>query len=585
MSKLNRRKRQRSSETGALQILEEAFHLIRMLEVRHFWTYYLGAVPFALGLLYFTADMSRSTLAERDAAFTALVMVGLYFWMRFCQAKFCAGLWAVLNPGNDRRTSRVEQFGILAALWFLHAFQMPLLVVGFFFVLPLGWILAAQQNFSVLAFTRDHKGRPFRSILGRSVSYSHDQWAQNHGLLIILFFVSAFVWVNIIATCVLVPGFGKSLFGIETIFSLSPAAAVMNTTFLLGSFLLLQMVITPLMHAVYVLRCFYAESRMTGADLLSRLDGCRERRSQDEWKERGGYMRSVLILMLVNGLCIDGAFSRDVVDGNQGKEKLRAEQFRGEIAETLEEKQYQWQFSRRVVDREEEGDESWIGQRLEEIAESAREILFAVEDWFKNTLRRMMERGRSERDFDAEEGLKFFKELSSTASLILVVLILGVLIWLAASLYRKFRRDDKSTDVDQGVAGVIDLSSEDIVASQLHEEEWLKLAREQIERGEERLAVRALFLATLAHLGERGLLKIARFKSNRDYRGELGLRARSLGALKLAFDENTTLFERVWYGMHSLGEGSVDFYLKNHETIVRESGKALRAAVPVSEVR
>lgn len=585
MSKVSRRVRKKRSETGALQILEEAFHLVRSLEVRHFWIFYLGAVPFALGFLYFTADMSRSSLAERDAAFAALVMVALYFWMRYCQAKFCAGLWEALNPGNERRSGRSGQFGSLAALWFLHAFHVPLLVVGFFFVIPLGWILAAQQNFTVLALTRDHEGRPFRSILGKSVQYSHYEWAQNHGLLIILFFVSLFTWVNIIATCVLVPGFGKSLFGIESVFSLSPAAAIMNTTFLLGSFLLLQMVIAPLMHAAYVLRCFYAESRLTGADLLSRLASSRQKRQLDLTKERGRFAKSVLIVILVTGLGVEGALTQEGTQEGKGGENERVEQFRQSIAETLEQKQYQWQFSRRVVEADTGEEETWIGRRMGEIAESARKILAAVEDWIEKAIKRMMERGRQDSNLDNEQSFKFFKELSSTASLVLVVVILGLLIWLAAVLYRKHRTDEKITDADEGISGVIDLTSEDIVASQLQEEEWLKLAREQIERGEERLAVRALFLATLAHLGEKGLLKIARFKSNRDYRGELGIRARGLNTLRLAFDENTTLFERVWYGLHSIGEGSVDFYLKNHETISRETGKAGRSALPVSEAR
>ena len=56
MSKVNRRKHRRPSEVGALQILEEAFHLTRSLDVKFFWVFYLGAVPFAVGFLYFVAD-------------------------------------------------------------------------------------------------------------------------------------------------------------------------------------------------------------------------------------------------------------------------------------------------------------------------------------------------------------------------------------------------------------------------------------------------------------------------------------------------------------------------------------------------
>jgi hypothetical protein len=119
----------------------------------------------------------------------------------------------------------------------------------------------------------------------------------------------------------------------------------------------------------------------------------------------------------------------------------------------------------------------------------------------------------------------------------------------------------------------------------LQEDEWLRLAREQIEKGEERLAIRALFLATLALLGERNLLKIARFKSNRDYREELFLRARSLQELRRAFDENTGLFERSWYGMHRLAEGALDFYLKNHALIGEESSRAVAGSSRAAATR
>ena len=103
----------------------------------------------------------------------------------------------------------------------------------------------------------------------------------------------------------------------------------------------------------------------------------------------------------------------------------------------------------------------------------------------------------------------------------------------------------------------------------------MRLAREQISRGDGRLAIRALFLATLANLGEEGVIKIARFKSNRDYRKELELKVRKRSVLRRAFDENTTLFEEAWYGWHPVSEETVDDFLKNHGTIARESGAVM----------
>jgi hypothetical protein len=571
MSKVNRRVKKRRNEVAAMQILEEAFHLIRTTDAASFWKYYLGAVPWSVGLLYFVADMGRSSLAERDAALAAAVLTGLYFWMRICEARFCSLLWARLDPGGIPKATRAERFRAHAALALCQSVQLPLLVVGLFFAIPLGWILATQRNFAVLAFTMPPSRRPLRDLAGTSIRYAHDQWAQNHGILILFFVISLVPLVNIVASCLFVPGLLKSFFGIESVFTLSPQAAVLNTTFVIGVVLLMQLVICPLMNAAYVLRCFYARSRTTAADLLGRLGQAREVRREELRREGGARVAALLVALgvLSATFSVEGAPIGESGSGTS----VEVERFREEIDATLEQKKYQWQISRRSLEAGEDAGETWLGQRLNELAASIRELLEKVEKWMEESIKRLFERGGGMPAGESDG--KNFQGLSSTVSVALVVVILGLLVWLAITLYRRHQGREKEADDDGEKATVIDLASEDIVATQLHEDEWLRLAREQIEKGEERLAIRALFLATLAHLGERGLLKIARFKSNRDYRGELLLRARSLGELRRAFDENTGLFERSWYGMHRLAEGALDFYLKNHALIGEESARAV----------
>ncbi len=576
-SKVHRRVKRRRRETGAVQILEEAFHLVRVADAGGFWIYYLGAVPWALGLLYFIADMSRSSLADRDAAFAALAMTGLWLWMRYCRAEFSARLWARLHPGHLPVKGASRRFRALAALWFAHAFRIPLLAVGIFFAVPLGWIVATLQNFTVLALTQDPGDRPLRSLVGRSIRYSHDQWAQNHGILLIFLFVALFTWINLLSTCLVVPSFAKSFFGIESLFTISPEAAMGNTTFLLGIFLLLQLVLDPLLLATYVLRCFYAGSRTTGADLLGRLAACREKHEEEGRRERGTLGRVALPALFAVSTALaapTAAQEPPAAPPPAAQGAVDADLFRKEIAETLEQKKYQWRLSRRLDGSVPTAEESWLGRRLGEISSSAKRHIRAFGDWFEEMMRRLLERERRGGAKGMEEETGFFRGLGSTMSVALVAVVLGLLLWFAFAMYRRYRGREKAEIPDEGRGGPIDLASEDIVATQLREDEWLRLAREQIERGDERLAIRALFLATLAHLGEEGLLKIARSKSNRDYRGELGLRARALAGLRRAFDENTTLFERVWYGPHRPGPGGVEGYLENHRVIAEESAKA-----------
>jgi len=106
--------------------------------------------------------------------------------------------------------------------------------------------------------------------------------------------------------------------------------------------------------------------------------------------------------------------------------------------------------------------------------------------------------------------------------------------------------------ISQAIPAVPDLRSENVVADQLPEEGWLRLARELMDAGELRLALRASYLAALAHLGAREFITVARYKSNRDYRGELRRRARARDELITAFDASVRDFERAWYGWHEV---------------------------------
>jgi hypothetical protein len=102
------------------------------------------------------------------------------------------------------------------------------------------------------------------------------------------------------------------------------------------------------------------------------------------------------------------------------------------------------------------------------------------------------------------------------------------------------------------VSAAPDLADENVLADELPREGWLRLGRQLTERGELRLAVRAFYLAALADLGHQELIRVARFKSNRDYEHELRRRASRRPELVSAFAESVRLFDRVWYGRYEV---------------------------------
>jgi Domain of unknown function (DUF4129) len=121
--------------------------------------------------------------------------------------------------------------------------------------------------------------------------------------------------------------------------------------------------------------------------------------------------------------------------------------------------------------------------------------------------------------------------------------------WLLYSRWRN-RKPQPVAAEPTALTGTPDLQAEEISADQLPEDGWLDLAAEMAAKGEWRLALRALYLASLAHLAQREFVRLAPSKSNHDYHVELRRRARAHPAVQEAFAETATTFDRVWYGNH-----------------------------------
>jgi hypothetical protein len=133
---------------------------------------------------------------------------------------------------------------------------------------------------------------------------------------------------------------------------------------------------------------------------------------------------------------------------------------------------------------------------------------------------------------------------------VLLVLLIGLIIWLLIRVWNK--RDCFEEIAAQALPPRPDVADENVGADQFPEDGWIKLARELLERGDLRLALRAFYLATLAHLAERNLIVLAKFKSNLDYQRELTRRAHALPEVSGMFSQNVSVFERAWYGLHDV---------------------------------
>jgi hypothetical protein len=158
----------------------------------------------------------------------------------------------------------------------------------------------------------------------------------------------------------------------------------------------------------------------------------------------------------------------------------------------------------------------------------------------------------------------------SAVKALIVLLLVAIVGLIAALLVRIWRGPQEKAGREinvEALATVPDLADENVAADQLPEDGWITMARELLARGELRLAVRAFYLASLAHLAQRNLISIARFKSNRDYERELNRRAHALPELMSTFTENVSTFDRVWYGTHEVTSTLVEHFQGNIEKI------------------
>lgn len=98
-------------------------------------------------------------------------------------------------------------------------------------------------------------------------------------------------------------------------------------------------------------------------------------------------------------------------------------------------------------------------------------------------------------------------------------------------------------------------------------------ALEKARAGDYRAAVRYLYLSTLLHLDERGLLRFDRTLTNREYLHTV----RDQPTLRRLLSPVVGTFDRVWYGRGAVTEEDLTAYQRQVED--------LRAAKPDSEVR
>ncbi|MFB3890866.1 MAG: DUF4129 domain-containing protein [Phycisphaerae bacterium] len=572
---------------GALDLLEEAAHALRTAGGGAIACYYVGALPMVLAALYFWADMSAGAFAELHLIPAALALAMLLVWMKCWQSVYMRMVLDQLcgsagRPWTWRRVLRLAAVQAAIQPWGL--FIIPLAAVV---VVPLPWAYATFQNASLLG--DGDEPSTARSTLTGSWEMATLWAGQNVAAMLILSLLVAVVMFNLAQSILLPAWLLKTFLDVETVFSRGGFNAS-NTTFLAIIIALTYLCVDPMIKAFYTLRCFYGRSLKTGEDLQASMRQVLAR------KRPVAAMVAVLAAVLATSAPpAHAAINRDapylsgeiqinrvrpylldvggrapfpvagLVEQPPGASpgKVAPEQLDESIGRVINRSDYAWRMPRPAAEKA-TGDSflARLAKWLDDLREELRK-------------RREKDRGSSGSGGPGGQGPLVqpgaFAGWAGAAEVLMYILcavaiaaIIAVIHW--AIVNRARDKDAKDAKADEAEAKP-DLEDEDVTPQSLPPDGWLDLARQMMQRGDRRLALRALYLASLALLAQRDVIRIARYKSNRQYQAEVQRRGHSMPQVVEAFGHNVDFFEDAWYGMHEVTDPIVKAFLTNQQAI------------------
>ena len=180
-------------EQGPVELVEEAFQLLRLAPGSSLAGYYLGTLPFVLAFLFFWSDMARSAFAHERLMVGVLGLSGLFVWMKTWHGVFARQLLARLCGEPPPRVTVGWLFRIAIYQTVVQPFGLFILPASLVLMIPLGWTYPFFTNVTVLS------GEPMnnlRGLLAKSWQQARP-WPMQNQFVILLFtlfgcFVMAF---------------------------------------------------------------------------------------------------------------------------------------------------------------------------------------------------------------------------------------------------------------------------------------------------------------------------------------------------------------------------------------------------------
>jgi hypothetical protein len=537
---------QKKYQKSALRIIEEAVHLLRTGPGLLLSVYYLGSVPFVLGLLYFWADMSRSPNASEYSAAAALGLAFLFVWMKVWQSIFALRVHDRISGDLTHRRSPGQLASIAATQTLIQATRFFVMPVAALLAIPFGYCYAFYQNAAVSAVRDSQEFKPACQWAWRQAKL----WPrQNHLLIAIFWLFGLVVFLNVSMATLIIPQLLKSLLGVDSVFTLGGVAVLVNSTFWIAMLGVTYLILDPLVKTAYVVRCFYGSALASGADLKTELN----RILNPGAKIIAGLLIVVFGIVPVRLIA-------------QTPATVAPDQLNQSIEEVMSRPEFSWRMPREKAEEKEPEPQGPLEAALKWLWDTIAKGIKTIKGWitsFMDWLESLLPESRGQ----PVGGDKNWKKPVRMVLFLLLVLFLAIMAFIFIRIWR--RRQVKPVEtISTSAIPVPDLTDEKVKADELSTNRWIALAGELADKGELRLAMRALYLATLAHLADREMITIESYKSNREYEDELKRRAHEHGELISIFSSSLNVFERAWYGMYQIARSEFDSFSLNQKRIL-----------------
>ena len=273
---------------------------------------------------------------------------------------------------------------------------------------------------------------------------------------------------------------------------------------------------------------------------------------------------AVLAAIAISALCIC-LTPAGVAFADKEAVSSQAESLDKAIDNVLQRRMYQWRMPRPEIESVKKKHRGpiasffkWLGDSMSMAFKYVGELIRGLIEWLESLV--------------PESSPKTSEETAgwmTPVRLLLVVLLALAAAGLAYGVFRLLKRRKVLEPIDAHAVEVAvpDLTEEDVNPAELPVERWLGMAKQMVDKGDLRLAMRAFYLATLARLGEHELLTIEYHKSNLEYQRELYRRVHDKKELTSAFSNSILHFERVWYGLKKITRRQLDEFAKRQDQI------------------